>query len=329
MKKRWMIVTMAGLCGAAWSECFAQAASTPTQDTSNQPGIVASLRPAEKPVTGRGPVRASLQIEAASARYRLTDTTTLFLKGFDADAGKAVRTALSVPKEAHEDAFWADLIAGALQVRHQSGSTGETLWFNPIFDAGLVIEWKLEAGQWEPEAAWWVLGQDIRNGVATKGDAQTSGAADRSSLALQSGEAVFRIASGPDWRAPRTSQNAKQIVVERVNAARASLEKLQATKGGSAVYWAARRLLTLGQPFAAANGPKVKPTLAALGPDARARIRVVSASKMSSHGWALVMQSPDAPSLAIFITTSNVNTAPIAFTDLRLLRFNKQENSHE
>ena len=68
---------------------------------------------------GSIPVRASLQIEAASARYRLTDTTTLFLKGFDADAGRVLQSAVSVPKGAHEDAFWSDLIAGALQVRNK------------------------------------------------------------------------------------------------------------------------------------------------------------------------------------------------------------------
>jgi hypothetical protein len=63
--------------------------------------------------------------------------------------------------------------------------------------------------------------------------------------------------------------------------------------------------------------------------DARERMRVVSASATSTHAWVIAMQSPDSPSLAIFITTSNVNTAPIALLDMKLLRFNEQENSHE
>jgi hypothetical protein len=67
----------------------------------------------------------------------------------------------------------------------------------------------------------------------------------------------------------------------------------------------------------------------ALGVDARERMRVVSASATSTHAWVIAMQSPDSPSLAIFITTSNVNTAPIALIDMKLLRFNKQEDSHE
>jgi hypothetical protein len=320
-----MIVTALAICGVACSDSFAQAAASPAQIRTAQTQSVPALTPVEKPMIGSIPVRASLQIEAASARYRLTDTTTLFLKGFDADAGRVLQSAVSVPKGAHEDAFWSDLIAGALQVRQQNGNTGRTLWFNPIFDAGLVVEWKLTPGQWQPEAAWWVLGQDIRNNAAAK----SGGVAGPAALALQNGEDVFRLASAPDWRAPEPSEKAKKAVCDRVTAAQASLKNLQASKGGSAVYWAARQLLTLGQPSAAANGPKVKPALAALGWDARERIRVVSASTTGSHAWTLAMQSPDAPSLAVFITTSNVITAPIAFTDLQLLQFNKQEDSHE
>jgi hypothetical protein len=329
MNRQRMIVTAVALCGVACSELFAQAAASPAQIKTAQTQSVASPTPAETPMTGSIPVRASLQIEAASARYRLTDTTTLFLKGFDADAGRVLQSAVSVPKGANDDAFWSDLVAGALQVRQQNGNTGRTLWFNPIFDAGLVIEWKLDAGQWQPESAWWVLGQDIRNDAAAKGDAKSGGIADPAKLALQNGESVFRVASAPDWRAPETSENAKKIVCERVTAARASLKNLQASKGGSTVYWAARRLVTLEQPSAVADGPRVRPALAALGLAARERIRVVSASSSSSHAWTLAMQSPDTPSLAVFITTSNVNTAPIALTDLQLLRFNNQEDSHE
>jgi hypothetical protein len=329
MQGRWTIVAVAGLCSLACNGSFAQSAASPAQIKAAHTQNVASLTPAEKPLIGSIPVRASLQIEAASARYRLTDTTALFLKGFDADGSKAIEATLSAPKGDGPAAgkFWSDLMAGALQVRHQKGNTGETLWFNPIFDAGLVIEWKLGAERWEPDAAWWVLGEEIRNSGTTKVD--TKSAADPMASALQNGETVFRIAGAADWHAPQASANAERIAGERVKAARASLEKLEASKGGSAVVTVAGELMVLGQPSAAANGPKVKPVLAAIGPDARARMRVVSASPTGSHKWMLAMQSPDSPSLAVFITTSNVNTAPIALTDLKLLRFNKQENSHE
>jgi hypothetical protein len=329
MNRRRMIVTALALCGVACSELFAQTSASPAQTKTAQTQSAASLTPAEEPMTGSIPVRASLQIEAASARYRLTDTTTSFLKGFDGDAGRALQSAVGAPKGAHDDAFWSDLIAGALQVRQQNGNTGRTLWFNPIFDVGLVIEWKLGAGQWQPEAAWWVLGEDIRNDAAVNGAAKSGGDADPATLALQNGESVFRVAIEPDWRAPEASEKTKKIVCERVAAARASLKNLQASKGGSTAYWAARRLVTLGEPSALAEGPKVRPALAALGLDARERIRVVSASSTGSHAWALALQSPDTPSLAVFITTSNVNTAPIALLDLKLLQFNKQEDSHE
>jgi hypothetical protein len=331
MQGRWTIVAVAGLCSVACGGSLAQSAASPAQIKAAQTQNVASLTPAEKPLIGSIPVRASLQIEAASARYRLTDTAALFLKGFDAEGSKAMEAALGVPKGEGPAAgkFWSDLMAGALQVRHQKGNAGETLWFNPIFDVGMVIEWKLGAGQWEPDAAWWVLGEEIRNSGTAKVDAKSAASADPMASALQNGETVFRIAGAADWHAPQASANAERIAGERVKAARASLEKLEASKGGSAVVRTAGELMVLGQPSAAANGPKVKPVLAAIGPDARARMRVVSASPTGSHKWMLAMQSPDSPSLAVFITTSNVNTAPIALVDLKLLRFNKQENSHE
>lgn len=329
MRIPWTIAIAVGLCAVARSELFAQTAASPAEIKTSQALSVASLTPAEKQTITSIPMRASLQIEAASARYRLTDTSTLFLKGFDGDGSSALQSVLSLRKGEPQDTFWSDLMAGALQVRHQNGNTGQTLWFNPIFDAGLVIEWKLEPGQWQPEAAWWVLGQDIRNSAAAKAEAKNTTAADPGALALQDGETVFRLANAPDWHPPQRSEAAERIVRERVASARASLEKLQSSKGGSSVYWAARRLVTLGQPSAAAQGPKVKSALAALGPDARARVRVVSATPTGAHGWMLAMQSPDSPSLAVFITTSNVNTAPIALTDLQLLRFNEKEKSHE
>jgi hypothetical protein len=265
-----------------------------------------------------------LQIEAASARYLLTDKASLFFNELEGAAAGALGDALRVPGGQAKETFWSDLMAGAVQVRHENKDKGETLWFNPMFDAGLVVDWKPGAGQWQPEAAWWVLGRDIRSSAAVEG--KPGSPAD---LTLRDGEEVFRIASAPGWRAPARSGDADKTVRRRVVAARASLKKLQASKGGSAVYWAAIDLVTLGQPRASAEGPKVKPVLATLGTDARQRMRVVSASLSAGHEWVLTMQSPDSPSLTILITTSNVNTAPIALLDLKLLRFNRQETGHE
>ena len=86
--------------------------------------------------------------------------------------------------------------------------------------------------------------------------------------------------------------------------------------------------MILGQPRAAANGPKVKPILAALGWDARQRIRVVSAYPAGSNELILAIESPDAPSLAIFVTASSP-AASGGIVDLQMLRFNKEEDSHE
>jgi hypothetical protein len=270
-------------------------------------------------------VRASLQIEAASARYRFTDTTAQFLKGFDAEGGRVLESAVSVPAGESKDTFWPDLMVGAIQVRHQSGDSGVTLWFNPVFDAGLVIQWKRGAEQWQPEAAWWVLGEDIRKSTPAKGEPNSIAAASPATLALENGEAVIRMTSDPGWRPPQRSESAERIVRERVRAARAALANLQSTESGRTVFSAARRLLTLGEPANLAGKPKMKAVLAALGPDVRQRMRIVSASPAGAQGWTLALESPDAPSLAIFVTTSKTSDAPVKIVDVQLAQFQQRK----
>jgi hypothetical protein len=275
-------------------------------------------------------VRASLQIEAASARYRFTDTTALFLKGFDAEGGRVLESAVRVPEGESpegesEDTFWPNLMAGALQVRQQSGDSGLTLWFNPVFDAGLVIQWKRGAERWQPEAAWWVLGEDIRKSAAAKGEPKSITVANPAILALQNGEEVYRLAGAPGWRPPQRSESAERIVRGRVRATRTALANLQSTESGGAVLSAARRLLTLGEPANLAGKPKMKAVLAALGPDVRERIRVVSAFQADPHEWILALESPDAPSLAIFVTTSKTSDAPVKIIDVQLAQFQQRE----
>jgi hypothetical protein len=270
-------------------------------------------------------VRASLQIEAASARYRFTDTTALFLKGFDAEGGRVLESAVRVPEGESKDTFWPDLMAGALQMRHQSGDSGLTLWFNPVFDAGLLVQWKRGAEQWQPEAAWWVLGEDIRKTAPAKGEPNSIAAANPATLALKNGEAVFRLVSAPGWRPPQRSESAERIVRERVRAARTALANLQSTESGRTVFSAARRLMTLGEPVNLAGKPKMKAVLVALGPDVCQRMRVVSASQAGPQSWTLALESPDAPSLAIFVTTSKTSDAPVKIVDVQLARFQQRE----
>ena len=298
-------------------------------------GSLAAALLALSPISGTLPaqavaapplVRASLQIEAASARYRFTDTTALFLKGFDTEGGRVLESAVRVPagespEGESKDTFWPDLMAGALQVRQQSGDSGLTLWFNPVFDAGLVIQWKRGAERWQPEAAWWVLGEDIRKSAPAKGEPKSIAVVNPAILALQNGEEVFRLTSAPGWRPPQRSESAERIIRERVRAARTALASLQSTESGGAVLSAARRLLTLGEPANLAGKPKMKAVLAALGPDVRERVRVVSAFQAGPHEWTLALVSPDAPSLAIFVTTSKTSDAPVKIVDVQLARF--------
>jgi hypothetical protein len=69
----------------------------------------------------------------------------------------------------------------------------------------------------------------------------------------------------------------------------------------------------------------MKPVLAALGPDVRQRVRVVSAFRTGPHGWTLALVSPDAPSVAIFVSTSGTSDAPVKIVDVQLARFQQSE----
>jgi hypothetical protein len=69
----------------------------------------------------------------------------------------------------------------------------------------------------------------------------------------------------------------------------------------------------------------MKAALAGLGPDVRQRMRAVSASQAGAQGWTLALESPDAPSLAIFVTTSETSAAPVSIVDVQLAQFQQRK----
>ena len=64
-----------------------------------------------------------------------------------------------------DDAFdrdWAVIAAGAIETDRESSDGAVTLWFNPVFDAGLAVRWTRTAQGWTPAAGAPVTGELLR-----------------------------------------------------------------------------------------------------------------------------------------------------------------------
>jgi len=243
------------------------------------------------------PVSSGLPTAAGAGRYLLADKTELFLAGLDAASSAAVDDALVRPGEA----LWPQVMAGALQVRHESGDDGETLWFNPVFDAGLLIHWRRLSGAWTAVDARWVLGSQIRNEPSSAtslpiGDADSKWRPDQlAETALR----VFQTASAAGWAAPAKAPASTTEVLRRAKAAATSLAAFRSAEGLG--EWAARRILVHEDPRSPDLDANLARALARFGPDARASLRAISAYHQGSGRWTLVLQSPDAPAVAWFV----------------------------
>jgi hypothetical protein len=246
---------------------------------------------------------------ARLARHRLAANLDLFLAGFDAKSQAVLKKALT-PDDA---AIWPQLIAGAVQVRHEAGRTGETLWFNPVFDAGLVIRWRGESTRWRVTDAWWVLGRDIRGDRAQRRPLPI-GSVNAPILRGETLDAVreFRIASAKNWRPPKPRPGAAAEVVSRVQAAQAAINALQAAPGHDHSVWTARTLLSFSGPETSGLGTGLTRSLESLSPETRLTLRWVSAYSGGDADWTLVTQSPFAPGQAWFVAFSAPTDATAA-----------------
>jgi hypothetical protein len=233
-----------------------------------------------------------LQTVAAVARYRLAIRADRYLQSLDPGSRKKLMRALTSP--GRNATPWGVLLRGALQVRHESGELGETVWFNPVFDAGLLVRWQLATDGWRVSDAWWVLGTDVREQAAAARP-----------LVLPIGVAptpdVFELAPFPlmaaaDWRAPGPSSRRQAEVARRVNAAVAAVNRLTAEPGLGPDIWRTRDLMVLPSSVPGVSiDPDTARALLAVGRTARATMRPVSAYVESDGTWWLLLQSADAP----------------------------------
>lgn len=244
------------------------------------------------------PAPPPLAAVAGAARYRLSASSDLLLEYFDEESRAAFAQGLRVDRERPLGLLWSQLMAGAVQIRRESGDGAETLWFNPALDVGILVRWARGPAGWRATAVAPVLGERLRGEPVT--DIVTPswaiGASDLA-LALEAGgEAGLAAAERASWAALfNPGENDVIAAVGRLMIARAAIQQMENAPGYGLSLAALRRELSGAAETSALPAP-VTASLAAFGATARRTLRPVTALRYG-EGWILVMQSPDAPAV--------------------------------
>lgn len=270
------------------------------------------------------PLYPTLSAAAAIARLRLSASTERFLGGFNGASRTILTRALdSASVDPHA---WPQVMAGAVQIRHQSEDEGETLWFNPVLDAGLVVQWRRAGSDWTVTNAWSVLGQSLRQDNGGRAAPLLIGNVDRAVVSDQFATAARELArfTAPDWRAPVQTPAASADVASRVRAANNAITAMRQSPGYARAVIDAYELLSFSGPETEGIRPALKRTLAGIDPDVRLTLSPVTAFRIGTD-WTLVMQSPVVPGIAWFVSFARKDDAPVQIASASMSSYAEQE----
>ncbi len=248
--------------------------------------------------------QTALVAAAGSARFELAASPAAFLAGEDATSRATFESVLRNDSGVRGTAAWQAFFAGALQVRHQHADEGETLWFNPVFDSGLLLRWHWGQGTWSAVSARWLLGRQIRSDAPGTWVPLPIQAVDPSrfngsftTLASK----TLAYAAAADWPAPASVPAGGAELNARLMAAQDALAKMQSTRGYQGSWADAHHLLTRSVIAGPRPGPRLTRILDGLGTLTCGSLRPVSAYRRGSEGWTLVLQSPLSPGIAVLV----------------------------
>jgi hypothetical protein len=256
-------------------------------------------------------VGAPLVAEAGAARYWLAASPQTLMARVDPVSGQVFEGLLDPGDVPEFDRLWPVLMAGAVQVRKEAETSGETLWYNPAFDCGIVVKWIRTEGRWRASQAAFVLGQTIRG--ADMGDAlaqpfgtYADGAIVRQHLD-EGGYATLLQAGKTDWEPLyQDAELALITAIARLRSAEQSLRRMRAATGYLKAHTDIIDLLVGTNLRQIGAEPELQAAMNRLGDRARLSLRVVSSYYRSQGsqdnlpvGWSIVLQSPDAPTLML------------------------------
>ena len=236
---------------------------------------------------------APLAVETGLARYALAADEGLFLDTRDPQSRAVFEAALGGDHAVLGD-LWSLLMVGAVQVRHETGDTAETLWFNPLFDAGLATRWRHTEAGWQAVASSPVTGEALRGQPIVRTPVNWGTSGSLKSAVETRARASWTASAGGGWL-DRDLTNAGTAALTRAMAARQSLNRLRGAPGYEDAAQRVRQALVTGSD---ADLPaSVRRGLIVMGQHARLTLRPV-AGYHHPDGWTLALQSPDAPRLA-------------------------------
>lgn len=236
-------------------------------------------------------VAGPLVADAGMARYALA-ADQQYLFEWLAPASAEVLAQAMGGRNAALGHYWSTLMAGAVQLRRENAEAGETLWFNPLFDAGLAV-------RWEPSGSGWVATNAIPvTGEMLRGEAFSAlPVSFVSSIKAETearARATWNAAEAGPWVA-HDATSAGLAVLGRVMDAQDGLDAMRASDGYAAAGVMLRGLLTTTDDRGLAA--PLRAALEMMGPDARLSLRPVAGWRRDD-GWTMALQSPDAPMLA-------------------------------
>lgn len=239
-----------------------------------------------------------LIVTAGAARYSLSGGVSS-LSMLD-DGSRALftrRLGLDNPATA---ALWGRLMTGAVQVRRENGDQADTLWFNPLFDGGVVAHWTRTGGQWRVLAVAPVTGAALRGESGHGGLAWLASPGDMGKNLGDAAGTTFAAADKADWATLARADADPMTVLARPYMGNRGLFSMAATPGYEHALELVDHLMIAGDPAALNLPAAMRSDLARYGDDARRTLSPVAAFRRPD-GWTLAMQSPEAPQVVWLI----------------------------
>ncbi len=253
------------------------------------------------PVTGPRSLLPLVAV-AGAARYRLSASPGLLLATSPQPTALVFAGLMNGPGLLWGEQAWSDLVGGAVQQRRENGDRAQTIWFNPLYDSAVLVDWHRTEGEWIAVAASVVLGETIRSDSSIPEQAGATGWLDAPggfarALEASSTATLAALERLPEWSVLAVSPALQRTVaLMRVNRATGSTVLLRdATPRFQGIADALQRLAVL-EPTAAGLDEGVAEALDRAGARARRTLRAVAAWERPD-GWTVAFQSPDAPAL--------------------------------
>ena len=242
---------------------------------------------------------------AGAARYRLAASPGLLLATSPQPTALVFAGLMNGPGLLWGEQAWSDLVGGAVQLRRETGDLAQTIWFNPVYDSAVLVDWQRVDGAWIATAATAVLGETIRNDRSTSQQAGAPAWLDAPGGFARALEASSQVTLAaleglPDWKVLAVSPALQRTAaLMRVNRAAGSIGLLGDALPRSRVIADALQRLAELAPGEAGLNEDVAEALDRAGARARMTLRAVAAWQRPD-GWTVAFQSPDAPALTFF-----------------------------